>query len=97
MYVYFLYKLGTVELHITDSIASLLDPDYSILEKAIVIHEGHKNALLSYVIWHIWQTTPVPDVASGTRELKEMRPLYACVFYVRIQAAKTGLFWQFIG
>jgi len=31
---------GTVELHITDSIASLLDPDYSILEKAIVIHEG---------------------------------------------------------
>ena len=28
---------------------------------------------------------------------KEMWPLNECVFYVQIQAAKTGLFLQFIG
>ena len=28
---------------------------------------------------------------------KEMWPLNECVFYVQIQAAKAGLYWQFIG
>ena len=32
-----------------------------------------------------------------TLKPKEMWPLNECVFYVQIQAAKTGLFWQFIG
>ena len=27
-------------MHLQDTVASLLDPDYSIIGKAIVIHEG---------------------------------------------------------
>ena len=62
-------------------------------------NEGFKNGPSFFFFYLILILKKIEKFQKSNEQKNEQRmwPLYECVFYVQIQAAEAGLFWQVIG